>query len=69
MTDKEQSIIRQSSLKFVNDWASINNLNLTMKETIGITSVITEYCLYGQTKDIMSKVAKIDNYLSQKTDE
>ena len=69
MTDKELQIIRQSSLKWIMQWSQNNNLHLTLKETIGITSVITEYCLYGQTKEVMTKIAKIDNYLAQKTDE
>jgi hypothetical protein len=67
--EKESSIVRQSSLKFVGEYCRSTNMNLTLKEIIGITNVITDYCLYGYNKEIGERLDKIDSHLREKFEE
>lgn len=62
----QETIVRQSSLKFVGDYCKMLGSPLTLQEIIGITNVVTEYCLNGYTKEIKEKVSKVDNYLHKK---
>lgn len=65
----QEAIVRQSSLKFVGDYCKTIGTPLTLKEIIGITNVITEYCLYGYTKEIGERLDKIDSHLYTKFEE
>ena len=58
-----RQIATQSSLKFVNDWATSCNQCLTLKELISITNVIVDYVENGYTKEIGQRLETIDNYL------
>jgi hypothetical protein len=60
---KERQIAAQSSLKFVNEWATSCNHCLTLKEVISITNVVVDYIENGYTKEIGQRLETIDNYL------
>jgi hypothetical protein len=60
---QSRQIATQSSLKFVNDWATSCNQCLTLKEVISITNVIVDYVENGYTKEIGQRLTSIDEYL------
>lgn len=65
----QDSIVRQSSLKFVQDYQRTIGTPLTLKEILGITNVISDYCQNGWSKEISEKIDKIDNHISKKFEE
>lgn len=65
----QDSIVRQSSLKFVQDYQRTIGTPLTLKEILGITNVIVDYCQNGWSKEISEKIDKIDNHISKKFEE
>lgn len=65
----QDSIVRQSSLKFVTEYCRTIGTALTLKEVIGITNVITDYCQNGYSKEISERIDKIDNHIQQKFEE
>jgi hypothetical protein len=62
----QQSIVRQSSLKFVQDYSCCLAKPLTIKEIIGMTNVIADFCENGYSKELGEKIAAIDKYLKDK---
>lgn len=67
--DTQNSIVRQSSLKFVQDYQRTIGVPLKLKELIGITNVIVDYCQNGYNKDLAEKLDKIDDYIQKKFEE
>lgn len=65
----QDSIVRQSSLKFVTEYCRTIGTPLTLKEVIGITNVITDYCQNGYSKEISERIDKIDSHIQQKFEE
>jgi hypothetical protein len=65
----QDSIVRQSSLKFVQDYQRTIGTPLTLRELLGITNVIVDYCQQGWSKDIADKIDKIDKHLASKFEE
>lgn len=62
----QDSIVRQSSLKFVQDYQRTIGCTLTIKEIMGITNVIVDYCQNGWTKELGSRVDNIDKFIQDK---
>ena len=62
----QQSIIRQSQLKNVVDYCRLIGTPLTLKEIVGITNVLTDYCENGYSKEIGERLEKIDNHIHNK---
>lgn len=62
----QDSIVRQSSLKFVQDYQRTIGCPLTIKEIMGITNVIVDYCQNGWSKDLSERVDKIDTFIQGK---
>lgn len=62
----QESIVRQSSLKFVQDYQRSIGCPLTIKEIMGITNVIVDYCQNGWSKELGERVDKIDNFIQSK---
>jgi hypothetical protein len=62
----QQSIIRQSQLKNVVDYCRLIGTPLTLKEIVGITNVLTDYCENGYSKEIGERLEKIDNHIQKK---
>jgi hypothetical protein len=59
----QDSIVRQSTLKFVGEYCRIIGTPLTLKEVVGITNVLTDYCQNGYSKEIGERLDKIDNHI------
>ena len=62
----QDSIVRQSSLKFVQDYQRTIGCPLTIKEIMGITNVIVDYCQNGWSKELGSRVENIDKFIQSK---
>ena len=59
----QDSIVRQSTLKFVGEYCRIIGTPLTLKEVVGITNVLTDYCQNGYSKELGERLDKIDNHI------
>jgi hypothetical protein len=62
----QDSIVRQSSLKFVQDYQRTIGCPLTIKEIMGITNVIVDYCQNGWSKELGNRVDNIDKFIQAK---
>lgn len=62
----QDSIVRQSSLKFVQDYQRTIGCPLTIKEIMGITNVIVDYCQNGWSKELGGRVDNIDKFIQSK---
>lgn len=62
----QESIVRQSTLKFVGDYCKIIGTPLTLKEIVGITNVLTEYCNTGYSKELGKRLDTIDEHILKK---
>lgn len=62
----QESIVRQSTLKFVGEYCRMIGTPLTLKEIVGITNVLTDYCQNGYTKEMGERLDKIDNHIMTK---
>ena len=62
----QDSIVRQSSLKFVQDYQRTIGTPLTLKEILGITNVIVDYCQNGWSKELGNRVDNIDKFIQTK---
>ena len=62
----QDSIVRQSSLKFVQDYQRTIGCPLTIKEIMGITNVIVDYCQNGWSKELGGRVENIDKFIKEK---
>jgi hypothetical protein len=68
-TKTQDSIVRQSTLKFVGEYCRIIGTPLTLKEIVGITNVLTEYCQEGYSKEMGERLEKIDKHILSKFEE
>jgi hypothetical protein len=59
----QESIVRQSTLKFVGDYCRMIGTPLTLKEVVGVTNVLVDYCQNGYTKEIGERLDKIDTHI------
>lgn len=59
----QDSIVRQSTLKFVGEYCRIIGTPLKLKEIVGITNVLTDYCQNGYSKEMGERLDKIDNHI------
>ena len=67
--DRERTIVTQSQLKFVQDYARQIGLNLTIKEMVGITNVMVDYCMNGYSTEIGKRLDAIDKFILGKFEE
>ena len=65
----EESIVRQSTIKFVGEYCRVIGTPLTLKEIVGITNVLSDYCLNGYSKEIGDRLDKIDSHIQSKFEE
>jgi hypothetical protein len=65
----QESIVRQSTLKFVGEYCRMIGTPLTLKEVVGITNVLTDYCQSGYNKEIGERLEKIDKHIQSKFEE
>jgi len=66
---KQEIISRQSQLKFVFDYTKQLGINLTLKEVIGITNVMSDYCMKGYSSEIAKRLDAIDKFIIEKFEE
>lgn len=66
---KQECIVRQSTLKLVVEYCNLIKLPITMKATVGITNVLTDYCINGYSKEIGQRLDKIDEVIQSKFQE
>jgi hypothetical protein len=67
--DTQKTIVTQSQLKFVFDYTNKLGVNLTLKETVGVTNVLVDYCLNGYTKELGERLDAIDKFIAAKFEE
>lgn len=61
--DKEKVIVTQSQLKFVFDYTNKLRVNLTLKELVGVTNVLVDYCINGYSKELGDRLESIDKFI------
>jgi hypothetical protein len=61
--DTQRIIVSQSMLKFVSDYSKQIGKPLKLKEMVRISNVLSDYCMFGNTKEINETLGKIDDYL------
>lgn len=59
----QDSIVRQSTLKFMMDYCKMIGTPLTLKEVVGVTNVLVDYCQNGYSKEMGERLDKIDNHI------
>jgi hypothetical protein len=64
--DTQKTIVTQSQLKFVFDYTNKLGVNLTLKETVGITNVLVDYCINGYSKELGDRLETIDTFIRGK---
>ena len=65
----QDSIVRQSTLKFVGDYCKMIGTPLTLKEIVGVTNVLVDYCQNGYTKEMGQRLDNIDKHIASKFEE
>lgn len=64
--EEQEMIARQSQIKTVLEWASMNNKQLELKELVAITNVFVDYVVGGYTKSIGERLEKIQDHIDNK---
>lgn len=64
--DTQKTIVTQSQLKFVQDYTKQIGVNLTLKEIVGVTNVLVDYCLNGYSAEIGKRLDSIDKFILDK---
>jgi len=64
--EEQQSIVRQSSLKFLMDYCKLMDTQLSLLEIIKINDAITDYCINGRNKEMEETFKIIDKHVATK---
>lgn len=67
--DKDRQIVTQSQLKLVMDYSKQIGVNLKLKEVIGVTNVLVDYCINGYSKELGDRLDAIDKFIIDKFEE
>lgn len=67
--DTQKTIVTQSQLKFVFDYTKQIGVNLNLKELIGVTNVLVDYCLNGYSTDLGKRLDAVDKFILEKFEE
>lgn len=65
----QESIIRQSQIKLVVEYCRMIGTPLPLKEIVGITNVLVDYCENGYTAEIGKRLDSIDKHISKRFEE
>lgn len=65
----QSSIIRQSQIKMVVEYCRMIGTPMTLKEIVGITNVLVDYCESGYSKEIGERLESIDKHIQKKFEE
>jgi hypothetical protein len=63
------SIIRQSQIKLVVEYARMIGTPMTLKEIVGITNVLVDYIEQGYSKEMGERLDNIDKHIASKFEE
>lgn len=61
--DTQKQIVTQSQIKLVLDYSKEVGVNLTLKELVGVTNVLVDYCMNGYSKEIGERLDTIHKSL------
>lgn len=61
--EKQRIIVRQSMMKFALDYFNQCSICPTMEDVVKVTTILENFCIDGYSKDMMTKFAKIDQYI------
>lgn len=67
--DTQKTIVTQSQLKFVFDYTKQIGVNLNLKELVGVTNVLVDYCLNGYSADLGKRLEAVDKFILEKFEE
>lgn len=67
--DTQKTIVTQSQLKFVFDYTNKLGVNLKLKELVGVTNVLVDYCINGYSKELGDRLESIDKFIQDKFEE
>ena len=67
--DTQKTIVTQSQLKFVFDYTNKLGVNLKLKELVGVTNVLVDYCINGYSKELGDRLESIDKFIQYKFEE
>jgi len=62
----QASIVRQSSLKLIQDYQRTIGVPLTLTELVGFTNVIVDYCENGWSTEIKKRLEEVDKHIQKK---
>lgn len=62
----QECIVRQSSLKFVQEYANGMQVSFSLKETFSLSNVVADYCQNGWSKELGEKVEILDKHIKDK---
>ncbi len=65
----QSSIIRQSQIKMVVEYCRMIGTPMTLREIVGITNVLVDYCESGYSKEIGERLESIDKHIQKKFEE
>lgn len=65
----QESIVRQSSIKWTIDYLKMIGTPLPIKDVIGIANVVSDYCQKGYSKEMGERLDKIDEHIQSKFEE
>jgi hypothetical protein len=65
----QSSIVRQSTLKFVGDYCKMIGTPLSLKEVVGVTNVLVDYCENGYSKELGERLDRVDTAIRAKFEE
>ena len=60
----QTTIARQSQLKLIAEWSKDCGVCLSLKDLIAITNVMVDYVENGYSKDLGTRLEKIDEYIN-----
>lgn len=61
--DTQSIIVRQSQLKLVMDYTTSMGVKLPLKDLIGISVVMTDFCLNGWSADLKKRIEACDEHI------
>ncbi len=61
--NKDKQIIAQSTLKLTQEWAKTSGYNLTLKDLVSVSTVLSDYAENGYSKELGERLHKVDEYL------
>ncbi len=59
----QETIVRQSQLKLVLDYTTLMGVKLPLKDIIGITNVLVDFCINGWSADLKKRVEACDEHI------